>query len=75
MSTIWSGGMEIFILNTYLEGKLALRRQLSVGDHDSHNFILSVEKSEDNFLACSFILMPCFELGSWLNICMRFYFF
>lgn len=37
MSTIWSGGMEIFILNTYLEGKLALQRQLSVGDHDSHN--------------------------------------
>lgn len=54
---------------------VALQKELSVGDRHSNNFVPSIEKSGDNFPRYSSIIITCFELDSWLNVCMWFCYF
>jgi hypothetical protein len=50
--------------NTYPKGKFScsFAKAISVCDHDNNNFMLLIEKPENYFLVCFFIVMPCFEL-------------
>lgn len=61
----------VFISNTFLEGKLSSGfANASISDPKSTYFILWIEKLEDSYLVCSFILMLCTEIYINFFACM-----